>query len=52
MEAEKEWLAEDGVDDAGTISVNTDIESNTETIYPARNIKIDSANSARTVRLF
>lgn len=41
MEAEKEWLAEDGVDDAGTISVNTDIESNTETIYPARNIKID-----------
>lgn len=25
MEAEKEWLAEDGVDDAGTISVNTDI---------------------------
>lgn len=41
MEAEKEWLAEDGVDDAGTISVNTDIESNAETIYPARNIKID-----------
>lgn len=41
MEAEKEWLAEDGVDDAGTISINTDIESNTETIYPARNIKID-----------
>lgn len=41
MEAEKEWLAEDGVDDAGTISVNTDIESNTEIIYPARNIKID-----------
>lgn len=41
MEAEKEWMAEDGVDDAGTISVNTDIESNTETIYPARNIKID-----------
>lgn len=41
MEAEKEWLAEDGVDDAGTISVNTDIESYTETIYPARNIKID-----------
>ena len=28
MEAEKEWLAEDGVDDAGTISVNTDIEYN------------------------
>ncbi len=41
MQAEKEWLAEDGVDDAGTISVNTDIESNAETIYPARNIKID-----------
>lgn len=41
MEAEKEWMAEDGVDDAGTISVNTDIESYTETIYPARNIKID-----------
>ena len=31
----------DGVDDAGTISYNTDSEIGAETIYPARNIKID-----------
>lgn len=31
----------DGVDDAGTISYNTDGEMEEETIYPARNIKID-----------
>ena len=41
MEMEKEWLAEDGVDDAGTISYNTDNEVTPDTIYPARNIKID-----------
>ena len=41
MVTEKEWLAEDGVDDAGTISINTDSETSSETIYPARNIKID-----------
>ncbi len=41
MEMEKEWLAEDGVDDAGTISYNTDSETAVDTIYPARNIKID-----------
>lgn len=38
---QKEWLEEDGVDDAGTISYNTDTETATESIYPARNIKID-----------
>lgn len=31
----------DGVDDAGTISYDTDGEMGKETIYPARNIKID-----------
>lgn len=31
----------DGVDDAGTISYNTDGEMGEDTIYPARNIKID-----------
>lgn len=41
MKTEQEWLAEDGVDDAGTISYNTDSEVTTDTIYPARNIKID-----------
>lgn len=41
MEMEKEWLAEDGVDDVGTISYNTDSETAVDTIYPARNIKID-----------
>ena len=41
MEMKKEWLAEDGVDDAGTISYNTDSETAVDTIYPARNIKID-----------
>ncbi len=41
MAMEKEWLAEDGVDDAGTISYNTDSEVTTDAIYPARNIKID-----------
>ena len=41
MKSEQEWLAEDGVDDAGTISYNTDSEVITDAIYPARNIKID-----------
>lgn len=41
MKSEQEWLAEDGVDDAGTISYNTDSEVTTDAIYPARNIKID-----------
>ena len=41
MKTEQEWLAEDGVDDAGTISYNTDSEVTTDAIYPARNIKID-----------
>ena len=41
MKTEQEWLVEDGVDDAGTISYNTDSEVTTDTIYPARNIKID-----------
>lgn len=37
----EEWMAEDGVDDVGTISYNTDTDTITGTIYPARNIKID-----------
>lgn len=39
----EEWMAEDGVDDVGTISYNTDTDTDTitGTIYPARNIKID-----------
>lgn len=43
MEEAKDWLEQDqdGVDDAGTISYNTNNEINAENIYPARNIKID-----------
>lgn len=41
MVADQEWQAEDGVDDVGTISYDTDREIHTEMIYPARNIKID-----------
>ena len=37
----EEWMAEDGVDDVGTISYNTDTDTITGTIYPTRNIKID-----------
>lgn len=37
----KEWEESDGVDDAGTISYNTDSAEEVETIYPAKNIKID-----------
>lgn len=37
----KEWEESDGVDDAGTISYNTDSAEETEAIYPAKNIKID-----------